>query len=184
MVKKLTLPLTKEAVQTLKAGDEVLLSGILYTARDAAHRRLCEYIEQGKELPFQLENQTIYYVGPTPARPGRAVGSAGPTSSYRMDTYCIPLFQKGLRCMIGKGKRSHAIREAMQEYGVVYLGVIGGAAALISKSIKESKVIAFDDLGAEAIHEYRVEDFPAFVLMDCFGGNMYESEPMKYKIEE
>lgn len=184
MVKKLTLPLTKETVQTLKAGDEVLLSGILYTARDAAHKRLCEYIEQGKELPIQLENQTIYYVGPTPARAGMAVGSAGPTSSYRMDAYCIPLFKKGLRCMIGKGKRSLTIREAMQEYGVVYLGVIGGAAALISKSIKESKVIAFDDLGAEAIHEYRVEDFPAFVLMDCFGGNMYESEPKKYRVEE
>lgn len=181
MIKKLTLPLTKEDVLALKAGDEVLLTGKMYTARDAAHKRLCELIERGETLPICLENQTIYYVGPTPAKPGKAVGSAGPTSSYRMDAYCIPLFEKGLRCMIGKGKRSLEIRQAMKDYTVVYLGVIGGAAALISRAIKESKVIAFDDLGAEAIHEYTVENFPAFVLMDCYGGNMYESEPPKYR---
>lgn len=184
MIKKLTLPLTKEDVRSLKAGDEVYLSGTLYTARDAAHKRLCELIERGETLPIDLTNQTIYYVGPTPAKEGYAVGSAGPTSSYRMDKYCEPLFKRGLNCMIGKGKRSLELRQAMQEYEIVYLGVIGGAAALISKSIKESKVIAFEDLGAEAIHEYKVEDFPAFVLMDCFGGNMYESEPIKYKVEE
>jgi fumarate hydratase subunit beta len=175
------LPLTKEDVLMLRAGDSVLLSGELYTARDAAHKRLVDLAEQNKALPFDIVNQTIYYVGPAPAPPGHAVGSAGPTTSYRMDAYTPKLLQLGLKGMIGKGKRNRDVIEAMKKYKAVYFGATGGAAALISKSIEKAEVIAYPDLGAEAIHRFVVKDFPVIVLIDSLGNNLYESGPKKYR---
>jgi fumarate hydratase subunit beta len=175
------LPLTKEDVLMLRAGDSVLLSGELYTARDAAHKRLVDLAEQNKALPFDIVNQTIYYVGPAPAPPGHAVGSAGPTTSYRMDAYTPKLLQLGLKGMIGKGKRNRDVIEAMKKYKAVYFGATGGAAALISKSIEKAAVIAYPDLGAEAIHRFVVKDFPVIVLIDSLGNNLYESGPKKYR---
>ncbi len=175
------LPLTKEDVLMLRAGDSVSLSGELYTARDAAHKRLVDLAEQNKALPFDIVNQTIYYVGPAPAPPGHAVGSAGPTTSYRMDAYTPKLLQLGLKGMIGKGKRNRDVIEAMKKYKAVYFGATGGAAALISKSIEKAEVIAYPDLGAEAIHRFVVKDFPVIVLIDSLGNNLYESGPKKYR---
>lgn len=175
------LPLTKEDVLMLRAGDSVFLSGELYTARDAAHKRLVDLAEQNKALPFDIVNQTIYYVGPAPAPPGHAVGSAGPTTSYRMDAYTPKLLQLGLKGMIGKGKRNRDVIEAMKKYKAVYFGATGGAAALISKSIEKAEVIAYPDLGAEAIHRFVVKDFPVIVLIDSLGNNLYESGPKKYR---
>ena len=179
----LQLPLTDDAVQMLRAGDEVTLTGEIYTGRDAAHKRLIALLDEGKPLPVELNGQTIYYVGPCPASPGHAVGSAGPTTSYRMDAYTPRLLQLGLKGMIGKGKRNDAVRAAMQEYGAVYFGAVGGAAALIARSIRKMEVIAYPDLGAEAIHRFTVENFPVIVLMDAFGGNLYEEGPRLYKQE-
>ena len=179
----LTLPLKNEDICKLRAGDIVTLTGDVYTARDAAHKRLIALLDEGKPLPLSLSGQTIYYVGPAPASPGHAVGSAGPTTSYRMDSYTPRLLSLGLKGMIGKGMRSQEVRKAMQKYGAVYFGAVGGAAALISRSIKKSEVIAYPDLGPEAIHRFTVENFPAIVLMDSFGGNLYEEGPRLYKQE-
>lgn len=179
----LQLPLTDEAIRTLRAGDIVSLTGEIYTARDAAHKRLIALLDEGKPLPVDLAGQTLYYVGPCPASPGHAVGSAGPTTSYRMDAYTPRLLEIGLKGMIGKGKRNDQVRSAMQKFGAVYFGAVGGAAALIARSIKKSEVIAYPDLGAEAIHRFTVENFPVIVLMDAHGGNLYEEGPALYKQE-
>ena len=180
-MKKILLPLSREDVLSLRAGDTVLLSGPVLTGRDAAHKRLIELMEAGKPLPFEVEGQTVYYVGPAPARPGQAVGSAGPTTSYRMDVYTPPLLRLGLRGMIGKGKRSQEVIDAMKEMGAVYFGATGGAAALIAKSIKGAEVVCYEDLGAEAVHRFEVEDFPAVVLIDALGNNLYETGPAAYR---
>lgn len=171
---KLTLPLTKEAARQLRAGDSCLLSGVLYTARDAAHKRLCEALDRGEEPPIDLTDATIYFVGPAPAKPGQVIGSAGPTTSYRMDAYSPRLIALGQSGMIGKGKRGDEVIEAMKTYGAVYFGAIGGCGALISKCIKSCEVIAYPDLGPEAIHRLVVEDFPVVVIIDAMGNNLYE----------
>ena len=176
----LQLPLGQDTIQMLRAGDTVYLTGPLLTGRDAAHKRLIALLDAGKPLPVDVKGQAIYYVGPAPASPGHAVGSAGPTTSYRMDAYTPQLLKLGLNCMIGKGRRSDAVRAAMREYGAVYLGAVGGAAALIARSIVSSEVLAYEDLGTEAIHRFTVRDFPAIVLMDTHGGNLYESGPAMY----
>lgn len=178
---KLQLPLTEEKVLSLKAGDNVLLSGHIYTGRDAAHKRLVALIDEGKPLPFPIEGETIYYVGPAPASPGHAVGSAGPTTSYRMDPYTPQLLALGLKAMIGKGLRGPKVIEAMKEHKAVYFGAVGGAAALISRQILKSEVIAYPDLGAEAIHRFEIKDFPVIVLIDCYGNNLFEQGPKLYK---
>ena len=183
MVKKVTLPLTDETVQELKAGDSVLLTGVIYGARDAAHKRMVEALDQGKPLPFNIKGQTIYYMGPSPARPGQAIGSAGPTTSGRMDAYSLRLIAEGLRGMIGKGMRSPAVKDAMKKYKAVYLAAIGGAGALISKSIKKSEVIAYEELGAEAIRRLEVEDFPVTVINDIYGGDLYQEGKARYRVE-
>jgi fumarate hydratase subunit beta len=181
MERKLTLPLDEETARSLRAGDVVSLSGILYTGRDAAHKRLIALLDEGKPLPFDVKNQTIYYVGPAPASPGHLVGSAGPTSSYRMDPYAPRLLALGLKGMIGKGKRSDAVIEAMKRYGAVYFGAVGGAAALIARSIVKSEVVAYEDLGTEAIHRFEIRNFPAIVLIDSLGNNLYVDGPALYK---
>ena len=177
---KIKTPLDDSIVEKLKAGDSVKISGYVYTGRDAAHKRLFELIKEGKELPVPIEGQIIYYVGPAPAKPGYACGPAGPTTSYRMDPYTPALLDNGLKGMIGKGLRSKEVIESMKKNKAVYFAAIGGAAALIAQSIKKSEVIAYPDLGAEAIHRYLVEDFPAIVCIDSSGNNLYESEPPKY----
>lgn len=179
----LRLPLSQEDALMLRAGDTALLSGEIYTGRDAAHKRLIALLEAGKPLPMDLQGQVIYYVGPAPASPGHAVGAAGPTSSYRMDPYTPALLRLGLRGMIGKGRRNDEVRQAMQDCGAVYFGAVGGAAALIARSIKKSEVIAYPDLGTEAIHRFTIENFPVIVLMDAHGGNLYESGPAQYRRE-
>lgn len=168
-------PLSREEARKLKSGDSCLLSGVIYTARDAAHKRLCELIEQGKELPFDIKDSVIYFVGPTPAKPGEVIGSAGPTTSYRMDAYSPVLIAQGQTGMIGKGKRNDEVVNAMKEHGAVYFGAIGGCGALLSQCIKKSEVIAYEDLGAEAIRRLEVEDFPVIVVIDSEGNNLYET---------
>ena len=180
---KITTPLDESTVLKLKAGDSVKITGNIYTGRDAAHKRLYELIKEGKDLPFPLDGQIIYYVGPAPAKPGYACGPAGPTTSYRMDPYAPALLEKGLKGMIGKGLRSKDVIESMKKTKAVYFAAVGGAAALIAKTIKKSEVIAYPDLGAEAIHRYYVEDFPAIVCIDAHGNDLYESEPPKYREE-
>lgn len=175
-----TAPLTKETAKTLKAGDSVLISGVIYTARDAAHKRLCELVEQGKELPFDVKNSVIYYVGPTPAKPGQAIGSAGPTTSYRMDAYSPTMIAQGETGMIGKGKRSPEVVAAMKEHTAVYFGAIGGCGALLSNCIKKAEIVCYEDLGAEALRRLEVEDFPAVVIIDSEGNNLYESGRKAY----
>ncbi len=170
---KLTTPLTDEDMEQLKAGDVVFLSGTIHSARDAAHKKLIDLLDAGKELPFELEGSAIYYVGPSPAPPGRPIGSAGPTTSYRMDTYAPRLHSLGMKASIGKGKRSEEVKDAMKEYKGVYFGATGGAGALLSNSIVESTVIAFDELGPEAIRAMTVKDFPLLVINDCHGGELY-----------
>lgn len=174
MVIKLTSPLKKEDIKTLRAGDSVTLSGVLYTARDAAHKRFYDMIQNGEQLPFDVENQTIYYVGPAPAKPGYVVGPAGPTSSYRMDKYTPMLLDMGLVAMIGKGERSDAVIDAIKNNGAVYFAAIGGAAALISKSIVKDEAVCFEDLGTEAVHKYTVVDFPCIVAIDSLGNDVYK----------
>ncbi len=178
---RLQLPLDEKTARGLRAGDQVLLSGTIYTGRDAAHKRLVALLEEGKPLPISLKDETIYYVGPAPASPGHAVGSAGPTTSYRMDAYTPRLLQQGLRGMIGKGLRNQEVIRAMAEHGAVYFGAVGGAAALIARSIQSSRVVAYEDLGAEAIHQFTIKDFPVIVLIDSHGGNLYETGPELYK---
>ena len=176
----ITTPLSREQARTLKAGDSCLLSGVIYTARDAAHKRLCELAAQGKELPLDMKDAVIYFVGPTPARPGEAIGSAGPTTSYRMDAYSPTLIALGQTGMIGKGKRGPEVVAAMKEHGAVYFGAIGGCGALLSKCIKKAEVVAYEDLGAEAIRRLEVEDFPAIVIIDSQGNNLYETGRANY----
>lgn len=177
----LDLPLDESTARDLRAGDMVTLSGSILTGRDAAHKRLIDLIDKGEDLPIPLEGETIYYVGPAPASPGHAVGSAGPTTSYRMDAYTPKLLARGLRAMIGKGLRNAEVVDAMKTYGAVYFGAVGGAAALISRSILSSEVIAYPDLGPEAIHRFVIKDFPVIVLIDSLGNNLYESGPKLYK---
>lgn len=171
---KITTPLTAETIQQLKTGDMVKITGIIYSARDAAHKKLIELIEAGKDLPFELNGNVIYYLGPTPAREGQVIGSAGPTTSSRMDKYTPKLLELGLKGMIGKGRRSPEVIRAIVENRAVYLAAVGGAGALLSKCIKSSKVIAFDELGTEAVREMYVEDFPAIVATDSEGNNIYK----------
>jgi len=166
-------PLTDADIDKLRAGDVVLLNGIIYSGRDAAHKKLMELLDAGKPLPFDLKGASIYYVGPSPAPPGRPIGAAGPTTSYRMDAYAPRLHALGLKATIGKGKRSDEVRQAMRDNKAVYFGATGGAGALLSKCITASKVIAFDDLGPEAIREMQVKDFPLLVINDAFGGELY-----------
>lgn len=173
-------PLKREDVKKLKAGDSCLITGAIYTARDAAHKRLCELIERGEEFPFDIKNSIIYFVGPTPEKPGQAIGSCGPTTSYRMDAYSPELIKKGQTGMIGKGKRCPAVVDAMKEYGAVYFGAIGGCGALLSRCVKKAEVIAYDDLGAEAIRRLEVEDFPVIVVIDSEGNNLYETGRKNY----
>jgi fumarate hydratase subunit beta len=183
MSKKITLPFTDETLKDLRAGDSLLLTGVVYTARDAAHKRMLEALDQGKPLPFDIKGATIYYMGPTPARPGRIIGSAGPTTSGRMDAYAPRLIAEGLKAMIGKGSRSKAVKDAMMKYKAVYLGAIGGAGALISKSIRKAEVIAYEDLDTEALRRLEVEDFPVTVINDIHGGDLYEEGKAKYQVK-
>lgn len=176
----ITTPLTRDAARCLKAGDSCLISGVIYTARDAAHKRLCELVAQGKELPLDVKDSVIYFVGPTPAKPGQAIGSAGPTTSYRMDAYSPTLIEQGQTGMIGKGKRGPEVISAMKQHGAVYFGAIGGCGALLAKCIKKAEVIAYDDLGAEAIRRLEVEDFPVVVIIDSEGNNLYETGKAAY----
>ncbi len=173
-------PLSREDARKLKSGDSVLLTGVIYTARDAAHKRLCELVAQGKELPMDVKDSVIYFVGPTPAREGQAIGSAGPTTAYRMDAYSPTMIAQGQTGMIGKGKRSDEVVAAMKEHGAVYFGAIGGCGALLSKCIKKAEVIAYEDLGAEAIRRLEVEDFPVIVVIDSEGNNLYETGRKAY----
>lgn len=180
MEKRITTPLTAEKVKDLKAGDTVLISGTIYTARDAAHKRLVELLDRGEKLPLDVKDSIIYYVGPTPAKPGNALGSAGPTTSYRMDPYAPRLLDEGLKGMIGKGLRSKEVIESMKENTAVYFAAIGGAAALIGKSVKKAELIAYEDLGSEAIRKLEVEDLPVVVVIDCEGNNLYEIGQKQY----
>ena len=176
---KLTTPLTKEQLQDLKAGDRVTISGVIYTARDAAHKRIVEALDRG-EMPFPLEGSVIYYVGPAPAKPGEVIGSCGPTTSYRMDPYAPRLMDEGMLGMIGKGKRSDEVRDKMMEKGAVYFAAIGGAAALYKNAVKSAEVILYDDLGSEAVRKLVVEDFPVTVVLDAHGADLYKIAPARY----
>lgn len=177
---RLTTPLTTEKVESLHAGDSVLLSGVVYTARDAAHARLVELLKQGKPLPVDLNGQVIYYVGPTPAKPGEVIGSAGPTTSGRMDSFTPMLLAAGLKGMIGKGQRSKAVADAIVEHKAVYFAATGGAAALLAKRIVSCEVVAYEDLGCEAIHRLEVKDLPLIVINDCYGGDFYQENQNRY----
>ena len=183
MEKHITLPLTKEVINELKAGDYVFLSGVIYTARDAAHKRIDETLNEGKELPVDIKNNTIYYMGPSPAREGRPIGSAGPTTASRMDKYAPRLLDLGLLGMIGKGRRSDAVKDAIIRNGAVYFAAVGGAGALLSKAIVSSEVVAYDDLGTEAIRKLTVKDFPVIVVIDNKGNNLYDIAKEKYCTE-
>jgi fumarate hydratase subunit beta len=177
----LKTPLNDSAIEGLRAGDKVRISGVLYTARDAAHKKLIEMIELGEDLPFDLKGQLLYYVGPTPAKPGKCIGSAGPTTSYRMDSYAPTLIKLGLKGTIGKGGRSKEVVEAMIKYKAVYFAAVGGAAALIAKTIKKVEIIAFEELGTEAIRKIEVDKFPAIVVNDTKGNDLYSIGVEKYK---
>ena len=181
MEKKITLPITDEDIKNLKAGDSVLLTGSIITGRDAAHKRLYELIQKGEKLPVDIKGELIYYVGPAPAKPGHAVGPAGPTSSYRMDKYAPSLLDLGLKGMIGKGKRSKEVIDAIVRNGAVYFAAVGGAGALLAGCIKKSEVIAYDDLGTEAIRKLEVVDFPSVVVIDSEGNDLYVSAIEKYR---
>ena len=183
MAKKITLPLTDDIVKELRAGDNVLLNGVIYVGRDAAHKRMVAALDEGKPLPFDIKGQTIYYMGPSPAKPGQAIGSAGPTTSGRVDTYSPRLMAEGLKGMIGKGMRSPDVKDAIKKEKAVYFAAIGGAGALISKSIKKSDVIAYEELGAEAVRRLEVEDFPVTVINDMYGGDLYQDGKAKYHRE-
>jgi len=183
MAKRITAPLTEATAKDLRAGDSVLISGTIYTGRDLAHKKLFDAIQAGEKLPFELAGAVIYYVGPSPAKPGKVIGSAGPTTSYRMDAYSPLLMEHGMRGMIGKGNRTKPVLDAMKQYGAVYFAAVGGAAALIAKTIKQARVIAYEDLGPEAVRELAVEDFPAIVINDTYGGDLYEQGVAKYRKE-
>ena len=178
-IKKITLPLTDEAVESLRAGDQVVISGVVYTARDMAHKRMVAAIEASEELPFELAGAGIYFLGPTPARQGKVIGAAGPTTSSRMDPFSPTLIAKGLKAMIGKGYRGDEVREALKKHKAVHLTTIGGAAALLSKHIVRCEIIAYEDLGTEAIRKLEVVDFPAVVAYDCYGNSVYTLQGSK-----
>ncbi|MDH4184077.1 MAG: Fe-S-containing hydro-lyase [Nitrospinota bacterium] len=182
-IKKITTPLTDEVIASLNAGDEVRITGELYTARDAAHKRLVDLLDQGQPLPFDIKGAVIYYVGPSPAKPGAVVGSAGPTTSYRMDAYAERLMEVGMKGMIGKGKRAKDVVDAIVKHKTVYFAAIGGAAALIARSIKNVELVAYEDLGPEAIRRMKVEDFQAVVINDIHGADLYQMGQEKYRIE-
>lgn len=181
MDKQISTPFTKEITQTLRAGDYLYITGTMYTARDAAHKRMDEALAEGQELPIDIKDQIIYYMGPSPAREGRPIGSAGPTTASRMDKYAPGLLDIGLSVMIGKGKRSQAVVDSIVKNKCVYLAAVGGAGALLSKCIRKSEVVAYDDLGTEAIRRLEVENFPAIVVIDCEGNNLYETAIKEYK---
>ena len=180
MERRITLPLTEEKIKDLKAGDYVYLTGTIYTARDAAHKRMDEALNAGEKLPIDIDGTTIYYMGPSPAREGRPIGSAGPTTASRMDKYAPRLLDLGLKGMIGKGRRSDAVRDAIVRNGAVYFAAVGGAGALLSKAIVASEVVAYDDLGTEAIRKLEVENFPVIVVIDKTGANLYDMAKEKY----
>jgi len=180
---KVRTPLSDQIVNQLRSGDKVLINGIIYTGRDVAHKRIIDLIDRGEALPFDIKGQIIYFVGPTPARAGRAVGSAGPTTSYRMDAYSPKLIERGLKGMIGKGARSPEVIEAMVKYKCVYMAAVGGAGALISRCITSSKIIAYEDMGPEAIREMVVEDLPVIVVNDTIGNDLYQEGVKKYRRE-
>ena len=180
---KITTPLTDEVVEQLRAGDKVSITGTIYVGRDAAHKRMIAALDRGEELPFDPQGQIIYYMGPSPAPPGKPIGAAGPTTSYRMDPYAPRMMEVGLKGMIGKGNRSMPVREAMQKHKAVYLAATGGAGALIARSIKEAEVVAYEDLGTEALRKLTVEDFPAIVVNDVYGGDAYEEGKAQYRVE-
>lgn len=184
MRRKVTLPLTDETVKSLRTGDELLLTGIMYVAKDAAHKRMVEALEQGKPLPFDIRGQTIYYVAPSPARPGRPIGAANPTTSSRMDSYTPRLMAEGLKVTIGKGARSQAVKDAMKKYKAVYLGAIGGAGAVLCNRIRKAEMIAYEDLGPNALRRLEVEDFPVTVINDIYGGDLYEEGKAEYEVKE
>ena len=177
---RIKTPFTPEDARRLRSGDSCLISGVIYTARDAAHKRLCELLEKGEPLPIDLRDAIIYFVGPTPAKPGQAIGSAGPTTSYRMDAYSPLLISLGETGMIGKGKRGPEVIAAMKEHGAVYFGAIGGCGALLSQCVKKAEIVAYEDLGAEAIRRLEVEDFPVIVVIDSQGNNLYETGRQAY----
>jgi len=180
MEKIIHTPLTEEKVRELRAGDEVLISGVIYTARDAAHKKMVKLLDYDKKLPIDIQDAIIYYVGPSPAKPGEVIGSAGPTTSYRMDPYAPRLLEKGLKGMIGKGTRSKEVIESMKSNCAVYFAAIGGAAALMGKSIKKAELVAYEDLGSEAIRRLEVENLPVVVVVDCYGNNLYEIGQKNY----
>lgn len=177
----ITTPISDDVLKNLKSGDNITISGIIYTARDAAHKRMCEALECGGELPFDISGQIIYYVGPCPSKPGEVIGSCGPTTSYRMDAYAPRLIKLGLKGMIGKGLRSDEVKKACKDFGCVYFGAIGGAGALLSQHVKKSEVIAYDVLGTEAVRKLTVENFPVTVIMDIYGNDLYQTGKIKYR---
>jgi fumarate hydratase subunit beta len=177
----ITTPLDQEQIRPLKSGDQCLISGVIYAARDAAHKRMIQMLDAGQSLPVNLEGQIIYYVGPAPAKPGMPIGSAGPTTSGRMDRYTPRLLEAGLKGMIGKGYRSREVRDSIQSHGAVYFAAIGGSGALLARRITASRIIAFEDLGPEAIYELTVESFPVFVINDAHGNDLYETAPSAYR---
>jgi fumarate hydratase subunit beta len=181
MAKNIALPLTNDAIRELRSGDNVLLTGVVYVARDAAHRRMVETLDRGEPLPFDIVGQTIYYMGPSPAPPGKVIGSAGPTTSGRMDIYTPLLIEQGLKGMIGKGMRSQPVKDAIVKFKAIYFGAVGGAGAIISRSIRKVEVVAYDDLGAEAVRKIEVEDFPAVVINDIYGADLYEDGKAAYR---
>lgn len=184
MQKKITLPITEADLDSLKAGDRVLLSGTVYTARDAAHKRMVEQEKEGIPFPIDVAGQVIYYTGPTPAKPGEVIGSAGPTTSGRMDLYTPRLLEKGLKGMVGKGYRNEEVKAAIKQHRAVYFGAVGGAAALIARSIKAVEVIAYEDLGTEAIRKLTIENFPVFVINDVHGGDIYEEGIARFRQDQ
>jgi fumarate hydratase subunit beta len=181
LIKNITSPIDAKIIEKLTAGTRVLISGVVYTARDAAHQRLIKALEKGNKLPFDLKGQTLYYMGPSPPRPGQVIGAAGPTTSRRMDKYTPRLLAASVRAMMGKGSRSPEVKEAMKKHKAVYFATIGGAGALLAKSVKKAEVIAYEDLGVEAILRLDVENFPAIVANDIYGGDLFEQEKAKYK---
>jgi fumarate hydratase subunit beta len=182
-MKKITTPLTEETVASLHAGDAVSITGVIYVGRDAAHKRMVEGLEKDGKLPFDVKGQIIYYMGPSPAKPGQAIGAAGPTTSYRMDAYAPRLMALGLIGMIGKGNRSAPVKEAIKKYKAVYFAAIGGAGALLSKAVKKNDTVAYDDLGAEALLRLEVEDFPVVVVNDMYGADLYEEGRKKWRLD-
>jgi len=178
---RIETPVSDETIEKLRTGDRVFITGYLYTGRDSAHKKLIELVKEGKDLPLDIKGQFIYYVGPTPARPGKPIGSAGPTTSYRMDSFAPTLHSMGLKGTIGKGSRNEEVKEALKKYKAVYLAAVGGAGALISKSIESAEVIAYPELGPEAIRRIKVKDFPCIVINDMYGGDLYEEGKKKYQ---